>query len=70
MKRIIVAAFVLLSAGSVSAQQKIINRYGLELVRVKGGYSLLDGERIAVEGIFDTASAPADMYEPYSAPRS
>ena len=36
MKRIIVAAFVLLSAGSVSAQQKIINRYGLELVRVIG----------------------------------
>lgn len=70
MKRIIIAAFVLFAAVSVSAQQKIINRYGLELLRVKGGYRLLDTDRIAAEGIFDIETVPADMYEPYSAPRS
>lgn len=71
MKRIITAAaLILLSAASLCAQQKIINRYGLELVRVKGGYRLLDENKIVSHEIFDINTVPADMYEPYNRSRS
>ena len=70
MKRIIVAIWLLLFAVSVFAQQKIINRYGLELLRVKGGYRLLDENKIVKDSIFDINKVPSDMYEPYTRSRS
>ena len=60
---------MLLSAVAMSAQQKIINRYGLELLRVKGGYRLLDEAKIVKDSIFDINNVPADMYVPYTRSR-
>ena len=60
---------MMFSAAILSAQQKIINRYGLELLRVKGGYRLLDENRIVRDSIFDIDNVPADMYAPYTRTR-
>ena len=60
----------LLCAWSGFAQDRIINRYGLDLVRVKGGYKLLDEAKIVSHGIFDLEKGPADLYEPYQRSRT
>ncbi len=66
MKRIILlVAAALLATFTLSAQDRIINRYGLELLRVKGGYRLVDENNIVTKGLFDLSKVPADMYEPY-----
>ncbi|MBQ0151016.1 MAG: glycoside hydrolase family 97 catalytic domain-containing protein [Bacteroidales bacterium] len=57
-------------ADDAAAQQKIINRYGLELVKGDGGYSLLDEKKIRKYDIFDIDNAPADMFVPYTRSRS
>ncbi len=49
--------------------QRVVNRYGLELVRVKGGYKLMDENKILRHQIFDLETVPGDMYEPYSGKR-
>lgn len=69
MKKIFIIALLLISAVTLSAQQKIINRYGLELLRVKGGYRLLDEDKIVKDSIFDISNVPADMYVPYTRSR-
>lgn len=69
MKKILIIALMLLSGVAMSAQQKIINRYGLELLRVKGGYRLLDEGKIVKDSIFDINNVPADMYVPYTRSR-
>lgn len=49
--------------------QRVVNRYGLELVRVKGGFKLMDENKILRHQIFDQETVPGDMYEPYSGKR-
>lgn len=49
--------------------QRVVNRYGLELVRVKGGFKLMDENKIARHQIFDLENLPGDMLEPYSGKR-
>lgn len=56
---------ICLPVAALSAQDRIINRYGLDLVRVKGGYRLLDEAKIVSHQIFDLEKVPADMFEPY-----
>ena len=71
MKRLLTICLLLcLSASALMAQDKIINRYGLELLRVKGGYRLIDEAKIVSHQIFDLEKAPADMFEPYYRSRS
>ncbi len=66
MKKILtVIVSAILASTILSAQDRIINRYGFELLRVKGGYRLLDENNIVSKGIFDLSKVPADMYEPY-----
>lgn len=62
MKKILtVIVSAILASTILSAQDRIINRYGLELLRVKGGYRLLDENNIVSKGIFDLSKVPADM---------
>lgn len=49
--------------------QRVVNRYGLDLVRVKGGFKLQDEAKIARHQIFDLEALPGDMLEPYSGKR-
>lgn len=70
MKRIIALSIILSASVSLYGQQKIINRYGLELVRARDGYRLMDENKIVSDGIFDIETAPPDMYEPFTRSRS
>ena len=62
---------VLLAAlsGIPAGAQRIINRYGLDLVRVKGGYKLMNEDKIARFQLFNLETMPGDMLEPYSGKR-
>lgn len=70
-KVLLVFAALLLTASAALAQERIINRYGLGLMMVRGGqFRLMDQDAIAAKGLFDLEKVPADMYEPYSRSRS
>ena len=65
---IITLALLALLALPATAQ-RVVNRYGLDLVRIKGGYKLLNEEKIARYQLFDLEKVPGDMLEPYSGKR-
>ncbi|HAC40941.1 MAG TPA: hypothetical protein DCF48_05170 [Rikenellaceae bacterium] len=67
-KWLLLTALVVLQTMPAGAQ-RVVNRYGLELVRVKGGYKLMDENKIVSHGIFDLETVPGDMYTPYSGKR-
>ena len=68
---LISACLCLLLSVSGMAQERIINRYGLEIFMGKGRvWKLMDEANIVSKGIFDIEKAPADMFEPYSRSRS
>lgn len=67
MKRI--SLFILLGilfSTLAHAQQRVINRYGLELVAEGGCYRLKDEKKIRELDVFNPDSVPADMYIPYT----
>lgn len=49
--------------------QRIVNRYGLDLVRIKGGYRLMESDKIARLQVFDLENVPGDMTDPYTGKR-
>jgi len=64
-------ALILMTAGPMCAQERIINRYGQSLMMVKGGaFRLMEESTIVTKGLFDLEKAPADMYEIYNRSRS
>lgn len=67
-KHIIVAALTLLCMLPADAQ-RIINRYGLDLVKLKDGYRLKDESKIRRFDLFDIDNAPADMFVPFERSR-
>lgn len=71
MRRILLlVAAALTAASTLVAQDRIINRYGLDLAMVKGGFRLMDENNIVAKGLFDVTKAPADMFVPYSRSRT
>jgi len=50
----------------MNAQQRIINKYGLDLVSVGEGYKLKEDKKIRELKIFNPDSVPADMFIPYT----
>lgn len=72
MKRTaLIFALICLLPAALGAQERIINRYGLEIYMGKGRvWKLMDEAKIASHGIFDIEKAPADMFEPYSRSRT
>lgn len=66
--KLLIAAGMMLSCMSMSGQ-RIINRYGLDLVKTKSGYRLQEESKIARLGIFDIETAPADMFVPFERSR-
>ncbi len=72
MKKILRLSLCVLAAALLALPgqaQRVVNRYGLELVRVKGGFKLMDENKILRHQIFDLETVPGDMYEPYSGKR-
>lgn len=59
-------SFVILFSVALHAQQRIINRYGLDLVLDGNGYQLKDEKKIRELNVFNPDSVPADMYIPYT----
>ena len=58
---------LLVMRGFVFSQQKIINRYGLDLVSVgENKYKLKDEAKIREMKVFNPDSVPEDMYIPYT----
>lgn len=60
---------LLFAAIAPAPAQRIINRYSLDLVRIKDGYRLQDESKIRKYGLFDIDGAPADMFVPYERKR-
>ena len=56
---------LLFAAIAPAPAQRIINRYSLDLVRIKDGYRLQDESKIRKYGLFDIDGAPADMFVPF-----
>jgi len=50
----------------INAQQRIINRYGLDLVPAGKGFKLKEEVKIREMKIFNPDSVPADMFIPYT----
>ena len=68
---LILACLCLFGTSAMNAQERIINRYGLEIFMGKGRvWKLMDEAKITSHGIFDVEKAPADMFEPYTRSRS
>lgn len=64
-KKFLFISFVILFPFVLYAQQRIINRYGLDLVTVGDSYKLKDEKKIRELNVFNPDSVPADMYIPY-----
>lgn len=64
-KSIIILLIFLLLFSFGFAREKIINRYGLELILQGNRYKLKEEMKIRQLHVFDPDSAPADMYVPY-----
>lgn len=60
---------LLFAAIAPAPAQRIINRYSLDLVRIKDGYRLQDESKIRKYGLFDIDGAPADMFVPFERKR-
>jgi acetyl esterase/lipase len=65
MKKSILLFFLLLPV-SIFSQQKIINRYGLDLIQSGNEYKLKDEAKIRELNVFNPDSVPEDMFIPYT----
>lgn len=64
-KILLFVPLVVLFSVTLQGQQRIINRYGLELVPDGNGYRLKDEKKIRELKVFDPESVPEDMYITY-----
>lgn len=67
--RSIFSIALLFAAIAPASSQRIINRYSLDLVKIKDGYRLQDESKIRRYKLFDIDNAPADMFIPFERKR-